>query len=216
MAARQRYILDADVFITAKNRYYAFDVCPGFWASVIHHHRAGRTYSIDRVKSELLVGRRTEDLVQWVMTELPASFFLGVDEEAVAADYTEIMMWVQQSAQFFDHAKAKFATGADGWIVAHAKVHGAIVVTNEERAPQIEARGEAPRRLRPVRRAVHGHVSNAEGPWRSIRVRRRTAARLTSLCLRTSAVCRRTCPRGAAHGTVMRTSSVRPARNSTA
>ncbi len=28
MAAERRYILDADVFITAKNRYYAFDICP--------------------------------------------------------------------------------------------------------------------------------------------------------------------------------------------
>lgn len=30
MAAERRYILDADVFITAKNRYYSFDICPGF------------------------------------------------------------------------------------------------------------------------------------------------------------------------------------------
>ena len=29
----------------------------------------------------------------------------------------------------------KFATGADGWLVAHARVHGATVVTNEQSAP---------------------------------------------------------------------------------
>ena len=136
MAAKNRYILDADVFITAKNRYYAFDLCPGFWASVIHHHEAGRTYSIDRVRSELLVGRKTEDLVQWVINDLPGSFFLSVDEEAVAAAYTDVMLWVQQSPQYFDHAKAKFASGADGWLVAYASVHGAVVVTNEERRPE--------------------------------------------------------------------------------
>jgi hypothetical protein len=27
------YILDSDVLITAKNSYYAFDLCPGFWRS---------------------------------------------------------------------------------------------------------------------------------------------------------------------------------------
>lgn len=136
MVANDRYILDADVFITAKNRYYAFDICPGFWASVIHHHRAGRTYSIDRVRNELLVGRKTEDLVQWVTKDLPDSFFLSVDDEPVTSAYTEVMMWVQRSPQYFDFAKAKFATGADGWLVAYAKIHGAVVVTNEERRPE--------------------------------------------------------------------------------
>lgn len=64
MTANQRYILDSDVLITAKNRYYAFDICPGFWKSLIHHHREGRVFTIDRVRSELLAGRKTEDLAQ--------------------------------------------------------------------------------------------------------------------------------------------------------
>lgn len=142
--AAKRYILDADVFITAKNLYYGFDICPGFWASVIHHHRAGRTFSIDRVRNELLAGRRTEDLVQWVRNDLPDSFFLGVDDDPVPAVYTDIMLWVQRSPQYFDHAKAKFATGADGWLVAYASVHGDIVVTNEQRAPEAKKEVKLP------------------------------------------------------------------------
>jgi hypothetical protein len=131
----QRYIIDSDVFITAKNLYYAFDICPGFWSSVIHHHRDGRVFSIDRVRSELLAGRKTEDLVRWVREELPEGFFLEVDTDAVTNVYTEIMMWVQRHRTYFDYAKAKFATGADGWLVAYAQVHGATVVTNEQPAP---------------------------------------------------------------------------------
>jgi len=46
------YILDADVLITAKNQYYAFDLCPGFWDSLIHYHKKGYINSIDRVKNE--------------------------------------------------------------------------------------------------------------------------------------------------------------------
>lgn len=136
MTANQHYILDSDVLITAKNRYYAFDICPGFWKSLIHHHREGRVFTIDRVRSELLAGRKTEDLAQWVTRELPGEFFLGVDTEEVTTVYTNIMIWVQRHPQYFDYAKAKFATGADGWLVAYAKVHGAIVVTNEQRAPE--------------------------------------------------------------------------------
>lgn len=139
-ADAKRYIVDSDVFITAKNRYYAFDLCPGFWKCLIRRHLDGRVFSIDRVKAELLSGRKTEDLVVWVKAEVPDGFFCGVDDEAVTAKYTEIMFWAQRSPDFTDAAKAKFATGADGWIVAFAAVNGAIVVTNERPAP--EARRE--------------------------------------------------------------------------
>lgn len=134
--AAARYLLDADVFITAKNRYYAFDICPGFWASVIHHHRAGRTYSIDRVKGEVLAGGKADDLVEWVKRELPAKFFLSVDDETVTTAYTRVVQWVQQSPQYFDQAKAKFATGADGWLVAYSMAHSTVVVTNEQPRPE--------------------------------------------------------------------------------
>ena len=46
------------------------------------------------------------------------------------------MMWVQRHPRYFDHAKAKFATGADGWLVACARVRDATVVTNEQSAPE--------------------------------------------------------------------------------
>ncbi|MDE2795692.1 MAG: DUF4411 family protein [Gemmatimonadota bacterium] len=86
MKAARIYLVDSDDFITAKNLYYSFDICPGFWRSVVHHHQAGRVFSIDRVRGELLAG--------------------------------------------------PFATGADGWLVAYARVHGATVVTNEQSAPE--------------------------------------------------------------------------------
>lgn len=136
MMVDRTYLMDSDVFITAKNLYYSFDICPGFWDSVIHHHREGRVFSVDRVRSELLAGHRKEDLVRWVREEVPAGFFLTVDMDSVVSAYTDIMMWVQRHPRYFDHAKAKFATGADGWLVAYARVHGSIVVTNEQRAPE--------------------------------------------------------------------------------
>lgn len=130
------YLVDADVFITAKNLYYAFDLCPGFWDGLIHHHHQGRVFSIDRVRSELLAGPRTENLVQWVRNDLPEGFFLPVDSDEITAAYTEIMMWAQRHPQYFDYAKAKFATGADGWLVAHARVHGTTVITLEQSSPE--------------------------------------------------------------------------------
>ena len=135
MIVDQTYLVDSDVFITAKNLYYSFDICPGFWKSVLHHHVEGRVFSVDRVRSELLAGRKTEDLVRWVRDEVPEGFFVQVDTEAVVRAYTDVMMWVQRNPKYFDYAKAKLATGADGWLVAYARVHGATVVTNEQSAP---------------------------------------------------------------------------------
>lgn len=136
MSTDRPYVLDSDVFIAAKNSYYAFAICPGFWDSLIHHHGRGNVCSIDRVRSELLAGRETEDLVQWVKNQLPPAFFVDTDEEAVVNAYGQVMLWVQRNAQYFDQAKAKFATEADGWLVAYAMIHSVTVVTNEQARPQ--------------------------------------------------------------------------------
>ncbi len=135
MSTNRPYVLDSDVFIAAKNSYYAFAICPGFWDSLIHHQGVGNVCSIDKVRGELLLGRKTEDLVMWVKNDLPPEFFIDTDEEAVADAYGQVMLWVQRNGQYYDFAKAKFATGADGWLVSHAMVNNVMVVTNEQPAP---------------------------------------------------------------------------------
>jgi len=37
-----RYILDANVFIEATRRYYAFDLAPKFWDSLVHYAANGQ------------------------------------------------------------------------------------------------------------------------------------------------------------------------------
>lgn len=56
--------------------------------------------------------------------------------EEVSSAYAEVMLWVQRSTQYFDRAKAKFTTEADGWLVAYSMVHGTTVVTNEQPRPE--------------------------------------------------------------------------------
>jgi len=136
----QTYIIDSDVFISAKNRYYAFDICPGFWDSLIHHHNISNIHSIDKVKTELLTGAKTEDLVQWVKKDIPGGFFLSTNDESVLSAYAEIMLWVQRNPQYQNRAKAKFATEADGWLVAYAMTHKVTIATNEQSRPESKNR----------------------------------------------------------------------------
>lgn len=134
--ADRYYLVDSDVFIAAKNKFYAFDICPGFWECLLHHHREDRIFSVDRVRDELLAGRNDEDLALWIKDDVPAGFFLNASTDQVSRVYKEIMVWVERHPRFFEPAKEEFASGADGWLVACAQAHRATVVTNEESAPK--------------------------------------------------------------------------------
>ncbi len=135
MSSTPGYLIDSDVLITAKNRYHAFPICPGFRDSVLHGHSLGHIHSMDRVRQELLLGHSDDDLVQWIGHSVPAGFFLGSDVGEVAAAFTRLMLWVLRHEQYYDEAKAKFASGADGWLVAHGMTSGKTVVTNEQPRP---------------------------------------------------------------------------------
>ena len=110
--ANQHYLVDSDVLITAKNLYYAFDICYGFWRCLLYYHRGGQIFSVDRVRNELLAGYRAEDLVQWVRNEVPEEFFLPVDTNEVARVYTEIMLWIQRHPNYSDQ---RYIRAPDGF-----------------------------------------------------------------------------------------------------
>ena len=59
------YLLDANVFIQAKNLHYGFDFCPAFWDWLIRQNLNGQLYSIERVGNELLAG--ADELADWVL-----------------------------------------------------------------------------------------------------------------------------------------------------
>ena len=41
------YLLDANVFMQAKNLHYGFDFCPAFWDWLIEANAAGKVLSIE-------------------------------------------------------------------------------------------------------------------------------------------------------------------------
>jgi len=139
--AEPRYVLDANVFIEAARRYYAFDLAPRFWHSLTDHAGTGRICSIDRVKDELVRGK--DELADWAKTEFSHGF-CSTDENEVVESLSEMMEWVQRQKQFTDFAKAEFASVADGWIVAYASVNRLIVVTHEEFAPDVKKKVPIP------------------------------------------------------------------------
>jgi len=124
----------------AHRRYYAQDICPGFWECLVHHCRAARLMSIDRVRAEIADG---DALSTWVK-QAPGSLFVSSGELPVVEAFGEMMTWVQANAQFLPGAKAEFARVADGWLAAYAKVHGLVLVTQEVYGPDVKKKVPLP------------------------------------------------------------------------
>ncbi len=124
------YVLDADVFITAYQRYYAFDLVPAFWDCLAGYADIGVVRSIDYVKWELRKGRKDDELFIWTKSEFDHAFASTNDEDVVSA-YGTIMRRAFSQQQFTSAAKNEFAQGADAWLIAYSMAKDCIVVTLE-------------------------------------------------------------------------------------
>jgi hypothetical protein len=112
MTVEKRYVLDANVFIQARQAHYGFDICPGFWQAMVQQHEAKRVISIDKIKTELLAGE--DELSNWAKNSAPATFFKGTADQAVIDAFKDMVNWVQGQTQYYPDAKDKFASVADG------------------------------------------------------------------------------------------------------
>lgn len=136
------YVLDSNVFIEAHKRYYACDICPGFWEWLSHRSTRSDIVSIDRVKAEI-VGSG-DALSEWAKDPAREDLFADTTEQAVSDAYKRVIAWVDRNPQFQPQAKSEFAAGADGWLIAYAIVHDSVLVTHEVYRPDAERRVPIP------------------------------------------------------------------------
>ena len=77
-------------------------------------------------------------LTQWVTQKAPRNFFKQTRDQRVVTVFRRIVHWAQTEGQFTPVAKAQFASAADGWLIAFAKVNKRTVVTQEAYAPGVK------------------------------------------------------------------------------
>ena len=128
-----RYILDANVFIQAKNLHYGFDFCPAFWDWLVEANENSVVASVDKVADELLAA--DDNLSAWVK-ELDDTFFLQPDL-AVSDALVDVNNWAT-GTRYEPLAVATFLQVADCWLVAHALAHKCVVVTHEISADTVK------------------------------------------------------------------------------
>ena len=96
--SKPQYVLDSNVFIEAHKRYYAFDICPGFWEWLSHRSTRSGIVSIDRVRAEI-VGHE-DPLSEWAEDSAREDLFADTTEQAVSDAYKRVIAWVDRNPQF--------------------------------------------------------------------------------------------------------------------
>jgi len=121
------YLLDADVFIRAKNLHYGFDFCPAFWEWLIVQNAAKRVYSVEKVGNE--VEAVEDDLSEWAKVR-GKDFFLPPDDSLLPS-LAAVSNWASTGGRYDAGAISNFLQVADYYLVAAAHASKHTVVTHE-------------------------------------------------------------------------------------
>lgn len=120
------YVLDANVFIEAKRRFYGLDFCPAYWEWLIIGNTTGRVLSIEKVGDEIAAGQ--DELATWA-GERGDAFFVKPSPPIIKA-LGQVADWA--AGQNYEPAAIRtFFEGADAYLVAHALAEGHDLVTLE-------------------------------------------------------------------------------------
>jgi len=120
------YLLDANVFISAKNLHYGFDFCPAFWEWLVEQHLAGVVFSVEKVGDELRAV--ADELSVWAEAR-GSEFFLRPDA-SLFPSLAAVSTWATGQS-YEPSAVNTFLQVADYYLVAQAHAGQHTVVTHE-------------------------------------------------------------------------------------
>ena len=120
------YLLDANVFIAAKNLHYGFDFCPAFWEWVIRGNANGKVFSVEKVGDEVLAV--ADELSEWAAAR-GQGFFLPRTRRSSPRSARSASGRARRSTKHLRSARSS-QTG-DYYLVAQALAGKHVVVTHE-------------------------------------------------------------------------------------
>lgn len=127
------YLLDTNVFITAKNSYYGSDFAPGFWDWIAEEYAITDLRSIPAVRDEILAQEDT--LTAWAR-RMPEDFWLEEVDTDVPSLRAVAAWSMTGDPRFKQQARTDFLATADYRLVAQAHAGGHVVVTHEVPQPE--------------------------------------------------------------------------------
>lgn len=139
-----RFWLDADVLIQAKNGLYSFEIAPPFWSFIDEQAKQGKIRSSTKIYGEILNREDEKDkLTLWVKNRKNSGLFVSPTKD-VQTVYGQIADYAMQKYSQRRAKVAAFLSGADGWVIAHAKCNGGTVVSHESRVNRLSLTPKIP------------------------------------------------------------------------
>lgn len=123
-----KYLIDANVFITAHRQFYPFDVVPSFWEQLVER-ASEKILIIKQVQDELLKGR--DILTEWYKVECSKFTVLNIPDNGVIEAYSKIINSINENQRYKQTAKDEFASIADSWLCAYGLALNIPIVTLE-------------------------------------------------------------------------------------
>ncbi len=123
-----KYLLDANTFIEANNRYYGMSICPAYWQWILNTNKSQQVCSIDFVKQEL--ANYGDAVSDWVKTN--SHIFEPESDLATQTAFQDVLNHVMSLTGMNSGTHEEFLRGADPWLIAKAIATGATIVTHEQ------------------------------------------------------------------------------------
>lgn len=126
--------LDTDSLVRPSAEGYRFAILPRFWEFLEEQGKQQVIVSSVRVLEELEVkSKKPDDLLIWARKQ-QGTLFLEPGKDVQEA-FKVIADKVANTPRYYPQHVHKFLSGADPWLIAHAKVFGGKVVTFEKSEP---------------------------------------------------------------------------------
>lgn len=126
----KKYLIDTNIFIESAYRFYAFDICPGFWDFLEKILNLGYAKSIINVYDEIRGAK--QELMDFKEILKTKDFFLPIENitDKTHAKIATTMKEMQYEQDTIRH----FSSGADYFLIALAYQESYTIVTHEAKS----------------------------------------------------------------------------------
>lgn len=111
-----KYLIDANIFITVHRQHYPFDVAPSFWEQIVEK-ASDKIVIIEQVQAEIIKG--ADELTDWYKSECNNFTVFGIPDQNVIEAYANIINSINENVRYKQSVKDEFARVADSWLCAY-------------------------------------------------------------------------------------------------
>lgn len=126
----EKFLVDANSFITPYKNYYPFDLAPSFWSQLVLSKNRESIYLLDLVNNEITKG--DDELSNWVNQN--SNFNIVRIDEEIVNNYSRVINYIAQSGYYNQNALNNWSNEAvaDPWLIAAALKDKYTIITLEK------------------------------------------------------------------------------------